>query len=170
MMVSLRQPNNNQTFFPVLLVNQNEDVNDEKASDDADKKEKKKDKKKNKEDDGKDKKAKKAKAPDGGIPVTVKVSHYWPPLGGPNCARFVNGQCISNMASGRPWSQYVEQAVACPSSIPFGTKFYILGEEWTCWDRGGKIIHTGRAYWVDMLTPNARVPYGTEVDAIMVYP
>lgn len=168
---------NNSTFLPVLahlsflsLANPDEVDNDEKASDDDDKKEKKKDKKKDKENDSNDKKAKKVKAPAGGIQITAKVSHYWPPLGGTNCGSFVNGTCVSNMASGRPWSQYVEKAIACPASVPFGTKIYVLGEEWECLDRGGAIRQYGNTYWIDMLTPNARVPFGAEVPAIMVYP
>ena len=31
--------------------------------------------------------------------MVARLSHYWPPLGGPNCARFRNGQCLSLTAS-----------------------------------------------------------------------
>jgi hypothetical protein len=53
-------------------------------------------------------------SPSTGESITVKarISHYWPPLGGTNCYLFVNGQCISRMASGEPWQKWVDNAVA----------------------------------------------------------
>lgn len=111
----------------------------------------------------KDKKSKK-------VPISVKVSHYWPPLGGPNCAYFSGGVCLSRMASGKPWHEWVDRALACPKEIPFGTIFYIFDKEWVCLDRGGKVISLGKVIWVDLLTPKAPVPYGTIVDAFMVLP
>ena len=66
----------------------------------------------------------------------VRYSHYWPPWGGPNCARFVNGKCLSRTASGAPWEEWVEKGCACPKELPFGTVFRIDGREWTCVDRG----------------------------------
>lgn len=98
--------------------------------------------------------------------ITVKVSHYWPPLGGVNCANFKNGKCVSKMANGKPWEDYVDKAIACPKELKLGTKLQILGKTWTCLDRGGKITKTeDDKYWVDMLTSQTVVAYGHEVEA-----
>ena len=105
--------------------------------------------------------------------ITVRVSHYWPPLGGPNCSRFVNGRCVSRMASGerwedwayRPWSE--PGAAACPPEWPFGTRFRLAGREWVCLDRGGRIRYEGGVPWVDLLLPALPEPlkFGDVVEA-----
>lgn len=98
--------------------------------------------------------------------ITVKVSHYWPDLGGLNCYNFVNGKCISKMANGQKWENHVDEAIACPKELKFGTKIKVLGKVWTCKDRGSMITKTeSGAYWIDMLTPKAVVPYGQEIKA-----
>lgn len=98
--------------------------------------------------------------------ITVKVSHYWPDLGGLNCYNFVNGKCISRMANGEKWENHVDEAIACPKELKFGTKIKVLGKVWTCKDRGSMITKTeSGAYWIDMLTPKAVVPYGEEIKA-----
>jgi len=97
--------------------------------------------------------------------IKAKISWYWPPLGGPNCSHFVNGTCMSRMASGLPWQDYVNIAAACPSNWAFGTKFVVQGKEWTCLDRGGKILEEpDGTIWLDLLTPSAIVNYGTVMD------
>lgn len=96
-------------------------------------------------------------------PISLKVSHYWPPLGGVNCLTFIDGECVSPMANGQPWKDHVEEAIACPKELPFGTKIKVLGEVWECKDRGGMIKKVGNTYWIDMLTPNPRIGYGTVV-------
>ena len=101
-------------------------------------------------------------------PITLRVSHYWPSLGGVNCAVFVDGECVSKMANGQPWQDHVEKAIACPRELPFGTKIEVLGETWECMDRGGAIKKIGDTYWIDMLTPNARVPYGQIVEGKII--
>lgn len=93
--------------------------------------------------------------------IQARISHYWPPLGGPNCSRFVSGQCISRMASGKPWQDYIDRACACPPEYPFGTVFVVDGQEWTCLDRGGKVKTVDGIPWLDLLTERAPVPYGT---------
>ena len=32
--------------------------------------------------------------------IFVRISHYWPPLGGTNCLNYKNGECVSRMANG----------------------------------------------------------------------
>lgn len=88
-------------------------------------------------------------------------------MGGVNCARFVNGECVSKMANGERWQDYYDSnnTIACPSELSFGTTIVIFGREYTCRDRGGAIIVEGDAYWVDMLRKDAIVPFGTVVDA-----
>jgi hypothetical protein len=98
--------------------------------------------------------------------VRVKVSHYWPPLGGPNCFRFVAGECLSRMASGEPWQAWVGRAAACVPEWPFWTRLTLPGgEEFVCLDRGGK-IETGSdgLPWIDLLVEHAPVPYGAVVE------
>lgn len=107
--------------------------------------------------------------PPGGKKIKVRVSHYNPSLGGPNCSNFVNGQCIASMASGRPWKPYFNKAFACVPEWNFGTELYIFGQKFVCWDRGGKIKTVGGVPWVDLLTASAPVPYGTVVDAVVVF-
>jgi hypothetical protein len=103
-----------------------------------------------------------------GRKIKARISHYWPAWGGPNCARFVGGECLSNMASGKPWKPWKDKACACPAEYPFGTRFYVLGQVWECWDRGGAIVREGNKIWLDLLSPTRRVPFGTVVDVIVV--
>lgn len=105
-----------------------------------------------------------------GTEVQVKVSWYYPPLGGPNCATFRNGKCISKMASGLKWEDYVDLACACPPEWPFGTVVTIDGKSWTCLDRGGKIKFVGGIPWVDLLQARATYVYGSVVAATVQFP
>lgn len=68
---------------------------------------------------------------------------------------------MSRMASGLAWENWVGRACACPPEFPFGTRFVVLGKEWVCLDRGGKIIIENGVVWLDLLTPEAEVPFGT---------
>jgi hypothetical protein len=102
----------------------------------------------------------------------VRLSHYWPPLGGVNCFRFVAGACLSPTASGEPWQAWVDRGAACPREWPFWTRLTLPGgEEFVCVDRGGKIV-TGAdgVAWVDLLVKVAPVPFGTVVEARVVWP
>jgi hypothetical protein len=95
-----------------------------------------------------------------GYPIIVKISHYNPSLGGPNCASFVNGECLSKMSDGERWQDYWGQynTIACPFELPFGTVIRLDGNDFTCRDRGGAIVITGEGYyWIDILAE--RVPY-----------
>lgn len=95
--------------------------------------------------------------------IKLKVSHYWPELGGVNCGNFVDGVCVSKMANGQRWQEWVGEAIACPKELPFGTVITIDGRDWTCRDRGGMIKKIGDTYWVDMLIPYTLMPYGSEI-------
>lgn len=99
--------------------------------------------------------------------ITVKVSHYWPDLGGVNCYNFKNGKCISKLANGERWEKNVGYAIACPPELKFGTRIRILDRVWTCKDRGSKITMVDGKYWVDQLSPESFVPYGSELEAEM---
>jgi hypothetical protein len=100
--------------------------------------------------------------------IIVKVSHYWPDLGGVNCLTFKNGHCQSHMANGQDWEDWVDIAIACPPELKLGTKIKILGRIWICKDRGSKRTYDGNAYWVDMLTRQTPIAYGTEVPAVII--
>jgi len=102
------------------------------------------------------------------INMNIRYSHYWPPLGGPNCSNFVNGKCISTMASGHPWATYVDIAVACPPEWAFGTEVIFAGQTWVCMDRGGKIKYVEGIPWIDFLTPVAAHTYGTVITVQVV--
>jgi len=104
------------------------------------------------------------------MPITIRVSHYWPKLGGTNCSNFVNGECVSRMASGLRWQEYINYAIACPPEWPFYTKLIVNEQEWICLDRGGAIQYVDGVPWVDFLTPNGFYPHGTIVDAILIQP
>lgn len=92
--------------------------------------------------------------------LTIKYSHYWPPAGGTNCSAFVEGQCISRMASGYRWQDWIDKACACPPEWPFGTIVELDGEEWVCMDRGGGIRFDSEGVtYVDFLAPHGQYSY-----------
>ena len=97
-----------------------------------------------------------------GVQRIARMSHYWPPLGGVNCAQFVGGKCVSRMASGLPWEEWIGRAAACPVELPFGTVIELPGgETFYCLDRGGKVVTTAAGeLWIDLLVERAPVPYG----------
>lgn len=102
----------------------------------------------------------------------VHVSHYTPGAGGTNCSNFQNDECISRMASGKNWKNYIDRAAACPIEWPFGLKFRLPdGRIFECLDRGGNIRYgytpswmpyDGLA-WVDLLTGKPRYKFGEVV-------
>lgn len=102
--------------------------------------------------------------------LTIKYSRYWPPAGGTNCAVFVEGQCISRMASGYRWQDWVGEAVACPAEWPFGTIVELDGQEWVCMDRGGGIRFTEGVTFVDFLSPRSAYDYGELVEVKVTRP
>lgn len=111
--------------------------------------------------------------PEGAIPIIVKISHYNPALGGPNCARFVNGECISKMSNGERWQDYIEdeRTIACPMEVPFGSNIYLDYVEYTCRDRGGAIVITYEGYyWIDILADRVPYSYGELRDAYLYIP
>ena len=99
----------------------------------------------------------------------AKISWYWPPLLGPNCAVVKNGQCVSRMASGQPWQNWIGRAVACPAEFPFGTEFIIDGKRWVCMDRGGAITRINKnTIWLDMLTHKPLYKFGTVKEVTVI--
>ena len=99
----------------------------------------------------------------------AKLSWYWPPLLGANCAVAKNNECVSRMASGHSWKKWVGRAVACPEEYPFGTVFIIDGRRWVCMDRGGAITRiNNNTIWLDLLTEKPLYKYGTLVNVTII--
>lgn len=87
-------------------------------------------------------------------PVQVRVTHYWPPDGGMNCFDFRDGYCVSAMASGLRWENYIGLAVACPMEWPFGSWVEIQGMgSYNCLDRGSMVCNEEYCD-VDILSPS----------------
>ena len=107
-----------------------------------------------------------------GTLIVVKISHYNPSLGGPNCARFVNGECLSKMSNGERWQDYMgnNDTIACPVELPFGTKINFGGDVFTCRDRGGGIVITSEGYyWIEILAESVPYKYGELREAWITY-
>ena len=72
----------------------------------------------------------------------LRLSHYWPALGGTNCheAEWVDGECKTQLA-GKPWQAWAGIGAACPKEVPSGTEISIpaLGRSVVCVDKGGAI-------------------------------
>ncbi len=90
----------------------------------------------------------------------VRVSNYWPPDGGTNCAYFVGGICRSRMASLERWQEWQYMAAACPAEWPFGTLIEIDGRTWICLDRGGAVKYRKGIPFVDLMTDEYLFRYG----------
>ena len=87
------------------------------------------------------------------VPVQARITYYNPSLGGVNCWQFVKGQCVSKTKSGAKWQDWFGRGLACPKEIPFGTRFWIRNQVWTCVDRGGRIyIESNGVIRLDLLT------------------
>ena len=86
--------------------------------------------------------------------IKVRVTHYYPPEGGTNCWRFINGYCVSNTASGIPWENVMDLAVACPYDFPLGSWVEIreMGS-YICLDRGEMVCVNGICE-MDILSAN----------------
>jgi hypothetical protein len=108
-----------------------------------------------------------------GTVIQIRASHYDPSLGGVNCSYFVNGECVSHMANGERWQEFIDYAIACPPSWSFGTKLIVNGKTWECKDRGGMIQIEEGIPWVDFLShgvPFIGYRYGAIFDAILINP
>lgn len=95
-----------------------------------------------------------------GQTIKIRVSYYYPPLGGINCWTWdeVTERCVSTMANGEPWENYIGEAIACPPELPLGTVLEIEGNIYTCRDRGGAIIlNKDGTYWIDFLADHLPV-------------
>lgn len=110
----------------------------------------------------------------------VRVSHYDPALGPPNCSAWDEEKeiCTSNMASGQDWKPYrnTNSAVACPPEWDFGTtvRFPDFDLTYTCLDRGGRIVYYGTGVaemaWIDLLRPEALIAYGATALVELTFP
>ncbi len=102
----------------------------------------------------------------------VRLSWYWPPAGGPNCSRFVDGVCTSRTASGERWEDWVDTGCACPKEWPFGTVVRLPdhGVECTCVDRGGRIVYEVGIAWVDLLREHPLIAYGANTQGVLKFP
>lgn len=99
-------------------------------------------------------------------PVRARISHYWPPYGGTNCATFVDNQCISATRSGEPWKNWTDRGAACQLE-DLGDYYLVEGRFWKCVDTGGGIVrNSDGTRWIDLMTKHPPVPYGTDVWAI----
>jgi hypothetical protein len=106
-----------------------------------------------------------------GTLIYVLVSHYNPGLGGVNCARFSNGECLSKMSNGERWQDYWGEynTIACPFELPFGTVIRLDGNDFTCRDRGGAIVITYEGYyWIDILAERVPYSYGELREAYII--
>lgn len=106
-----------------------------------------------------------------GEKVKAKMSWYNPALLGVNCARVRNGKCVSHMANGERWQDWINKgACACPREYAFGTVFEFpsLNLSCICKDRGGKIVTAGKKVWIDLLTTKPPVKFGTVIEAYVI--
>lgn len=100
-----------------------------------------------------------------GEKFTVRISYYWPALGGTNCfaANWImqdgnpyGGVCRSRLL-GQPWSDWAGYGAACSPKIKLGDRMYIerINKVVACVDRGGGIrdLADGTAF-VDLLMPS----------------
>jgi hypothetical protein len=104
-----------------------------------------------------------------GVPIKVKVSFYYPPLGGINCDQINGIQDCLHLANGEEYYKWVGRGMACPAEWPFGSQIELMGQVWECVDRGGAIVEDGGAYWVDLLYPfmPLNVYWGAVLDATL---
>ena len=85
----------------------------------------------------------------------LRLSHYWPALGGTNChaTEWVDGECKTQLA-GKPWQAWVGIGAACPKEVPTGTEISIpaLGRSVVCVDKGGAIeaVSDG-SFFIDLI-------------------
>ena len=92
--------------------------------------------------------------------VTVRYSHYWPPLLGTNCGQAQDGVCISRTASGERWEDWIGRGIACPPEWEFGRQIRAFGQLWTCVDRGPAVRYVDGVPFLDFLSPRPHRGYG----------
>lgn len=105
------------------------------------------------------------------VPARIKLTHYWPPLGGDNCWSFYDDYCYSPTKSSVPWETVIEISAACP--VPWlGSVVEIpeLDRRFLCLDTGDKVVCKDGTCVVDVLTYKTYPWDGLEYDAIVYYP
>jgi hypothetical protein len=115
---------------------------------------------------------------------TAFYSHYDPDKGGINCS-----EPCSVTSSGNLVAEWWNRGAACPNEFPFGTVITLPGgEELICIDRFSqtykselanhpsyghyvsRIIPGTSSFWVDVLSKDAPVPYGTQMTVHVQFP
>ena len=97
----------------------------------------------------------------------LRLSHYWPALGGTNChaTEWVDGKCNTQLA-GKPWLEWAGIGAACPKEIPAGTEISIaaLGRSVICVDQGGAIeVVADGSFFIDLIQREGFFLPGVEV-------
>lgn len=75
------------------------------------------------------------------------------------------------MANGERWQDYwgLDNTIACPRELDFGTKIKLGDKIYTCRDRGGAIVKTySGEYWIDILSKENPYWHGAVQKAYLV--
>ena len=75
------------------------------------------------------------------------------------------------MSNGEPWQKYwgLNNTIACPPQLEFGTKIKLKDNVYTCRDRGGMITITSSGeYWIDILAEENPYGHGAIMTAYIV--
>lgn len=96
--------------------------------------------------------------------ANIRLSYYWPPLGGINCDQ-VNGvdECETT-AMGESWKPYIGWGAACPAEFPIGSIIQLGDLYFYCMDRGGAIKKENGYYWIDILY--SKMPFNNWGDVV----
>jgi hypothetical protein len=91
---------------------------------------------------------------------TIEVFAFDPSLGRDFCAVWENGECLSDMNSGKDWRelQYWDYAAACPPEWAFGTQVGVPGVgNFSCLERGSSVVCAGEVCRVGVLSKNVSI-------------
>jgi hypothetical protein len=121
---------------------------------------------------------------DAGKIYTIFYSYFNPELGGANCS-----PPCDTTANGSKVADWWNKGAACPNDLPFGTVITLPGgEKLTCIDRFNqthrtylaghpaygelvsRMMPSGDAFWLDVLSRDSPVPYGTPLTVAVLLP
>lgn len=105
------------------------------------------------------------------VPAKIKLTHYWPPLGGENCWSFHDDYCFSPTKSSIPWETVVEIGAACTRSW-LGTIVEVpsINRRFLCVDTGFRVNCKDGICVVDVLSDKLLPWDGNITDAVVYYP
>lgn len=105
------------------------------------------------------------------VPAKIKLTHYWPPLGGENCWSFHDAYCYSPTKSSIPWETVVEIGAACTRSW-LGTIVEVpsVKRRFLCVDTGFRVNCKEGICVVDVLSDKLYPWDGNIMDAVVYYP